>query len=191
MSDQSTKNEQVIEGRTQREEAIRKNLPAKFKIEKNPNQDFGSELWDDIYNLDFLGRSAIREHDKTIVKKAAKHNLDPDMVRAVMFAEHARGHKLGGNYLFNGTPLSDSALPMNIQNDRWASLIDKKPDDLYDPEHNIEAGTVLLKRLTDRIEKPTPEKVGTLWQDTDNNYTNEFGEYIGKVYREKPWRRIE
>ncbi len=34
---------------------------------------------------------------------------------------------------------------------------------MYDPDVNIEASTVLLSRLRDRIEKPTPEKIGTLW----------------------------
>jgi hypothetical protein len=77
---------------------------------------------------------------------------------------------------------------MNIQKERWSSLVDKEPNDLYDPDHNVEAATILLRRISDRIEKPDAAKIGSIWQYTGRENTNEFGEYIGKVYREKPWR---
>lgn len=80
---------------------------------------------------------------------------------------------------------------MNIQKNRWASLVDKDPEDMYDPDVNIEAGTILLRRIKDRIEKPTPEKIGSLWHGLVLEKTDEFGHYIGKVYREKPWRKID
>ena len=75
--------------------------------------------------------------------------------------------------------------------DRWASLIGKQPDDLYDEDANIEAATVLLKRISSRVKKPTPEKVGSIWNFSGREKTNEFGEYIGRVYKEKPWRKID
>lgn len=84
-----------------------------------------------------------------------------------------------------------SVTPMNIQKNRWASLIGKKPEEMYDPDVNIEASALLLSRLWDRIEKPTPAKIGTLWNDLDNQQTNVFGEYIGKVYRDKPWKKLD
>lgn len=80
---------------------------------------------------------------------------------------------------------------MNIQKNRWASLIDKDPDDLYDPDMNIEAATVLLRRIADRIRKPSPEKVGSIWHYLGHEKTDEFGEYIGQLYKEKPWKRLD
>jgi hypothetical protein len=62
----------------------------------------------------------------------------------------------------------------------------KKPEDLYDPNSNVEAATVLLKRIVDRVEKPTPEKIGSIWNYVGREKTNEFGEYIGEVYKKKP-----
>ena len=67
--------------------------------------------------------------------------------------------------------------------------IDKQPEDMYDPDVNIEAATVLLKRIADRIDKPDAAKVGSIWNYTGREKTNEFGEYIGKVYQEKPWAK--
>ena len=62
---------------------------------------------------------------------------------------------------------------------------------MYDPDVNVEAGTLLLSRLRDRIEKPTPEKIGTLWNTLKEKETNVFGNYIGKLYREKPWKKLD
>ncbi len=70
-------------------------------------------------------------------------------------------------------------------------MIDKRPDDLYDPEANIEAATVLLRRIADRIEKPSPEKIGSIWHYLGHEKTDKFGEYIGEIYRKKPWQKIE
>lgn len=80
---------------------------------------------------------------------------------------------------------------MNIQKDRWASLIGKNPQDMYDPDINIEASALLMKRITQRIDKPTPEKVGSIWHYIGHEKTDEFGKYVGKIYREKPWRKID
>ncbi|MCB9988643.1 MAG: hypothetical protein H6868_04815 [Rhodospirillales bacterium] len=174
-----------------REEAIKNDIPVRFEIERDIEQAKKLNVLDDIYNMDFLGRHAVQKHDGTISKYAQKHNIDPDIVRSVMFAENARGHKLGGNYAGDVTRKSESPLPMNIQKHRWSSLVDKQPDDLYDPDTNIEAATILLRRITDRIEKPTAEKVGSVWHHVGRQKTDQFGEYIGKVYKEKPWRKID
>ena len=62
---------------------------------------------------------------------------------------------------------------------------------MYDEDANIEASTILLKRIRDRVEKPTPEKIGTLWNGLGLEENNEFGNYIGELYRKKPWKRID
>lgn len=172
------------------EEAIKKDIPVRFGIEKNRGQH-KAKIWSDLYNLDYLGKNAVRKHNEKIIKYSQKHNLDPDMVRSVMYAENARGHKMGVNYITDKMRQSESVMPMNIQKNRWADLINKKPEDLRDPDDNIEAATILLKRIALRIDRPTPEKVGSIWNYIGHEKTNEFGEYIGKIYREKPWKKIE
>ena len=178
-----------------REKAIMNDTPALFEIERNfpidLNKPILDEVLDNAYTFDSYGRDAVNKHDKPIMKHAQKHNLDPDLIRSVMFAENARGHKFGLNKWADNHKKSDSPLPMNVQKNRWSPLIGKHPDDLYDADNNIEAATILLKRISNRVNKPTPAKVGSIWHYTGREKTNEFGEYIGRVYEEKPWRKID
>ncbi len=177
--------------RVEREKSIKENRPAKFKIEENPEAKDKLDAIDETYHDDARAKAVVVEHDKDILKYAQKHNIDPDVIRSVMYAENARGHKLGVNSVADKMGLSESIMPMNIQQNRWSSLIDKTPGDMYDPAYNIEAVTLLLRRISDRIEKPTPAKVGSIWNYIGREKTNEFGEYVGKVYEYKPWRRAE
>ena len=62
---------------------------------------------------------------------------------------------------------------------------------IYDSDINIEAATILLRRISDRIDRPDAAKIGSIWQYTGREKTNEFGEYIGKIYKEKPWKIID
>lgn len=174
-----------------REEAIKKDIPVRFSIERDLEQYKKLNIWDDLYNIDYLGKAAVKKYDKEIVKYSQKHNLDPDIVRSVMYAENARVHKMGANYITDRIGQSGSVMPMNIQKDRWAGLVNKKPDELYNPDNNIETATVLLKRIAARVDRPAPEKVGSIWNYVGHEKTNEFGEYIGQIYRKKPWKRLD
>lgn len=76
---------------------------------------------------------------------------------------------------------------MNIKKKKWAGLVNKKQDDMHNADVNIEAGTVLLKRIRDRIERPTPEKIGSIWHYAGMENIDEFGNFIGEIYKKKPW----
>lgn len=174
-----------------REEAIKNNIPVLFEIKRDINQLKKLNWLDDVWNIDKLGKNSVRKYDGQIQNYSKKHNIDPDIVRSVMFAENARGHKLGWNSYADREKKSESPLPMNIQKNRWASLVDKEPDDLYDPDNNIEASTVLLRRIADRIDKLNAAKIGSIWHYIGRENTDEFGEYIGQIYEKKPWRIID
>jgi len=113
--------------------------------------------------------------------------MDKDLIRAVMWAENARGHKFGINKLADQLGVSDSPLPMNMNKVTGGKLLNISPEKLYDPEKNIEASTVFLRRIRDRIKNPTPAKIGSLWLFTGQEKTNEFGAFIQRIYNEKPW----
>jgi hypothetical protein len=164
---------------------IQANKPARFEIEENPNADGGSVSWE----LSFLGDWAVETHNATIREMAEKHGVDPDLVRATMWTENARGHKAGFDILADVFGVSDRAYPMNIDKNKWSELVGKTPDDMYDPRVNIEAGVVLLDRITARIKNPTVEKIGSLWLNAGRELTHDFGAYIQRVYDEKPWEK--
>ncbi len=181
----------IVNDPDERELSILDNLPVRFEIRKNDKINIEQNEEYKKYHRSELGNKAVRDNYEHISKYAKKHNLDPNITRSVMYAENARGHKGGLNQIADWVNLSESPLPMNIQKNRWAKLLDKKPDDLYDPDANIETGTILLKRIADRIDKPDASKIGSIWNYIGREQTNEFGEYIGKVYRERPWEQFE
>lgn len=172
----------------EREDSIKKNTDGIFIMKKSSLEGKKQMIWDKIYNMDSLGKRAIHENHDIISKYAQKHNVDPDLIRAVMYAENARGHKGGLNAAAEYVGFSTSKMPMNIQESRWKTLVNAS--DLNEKEKNIEAGTILLKRIRDRVSDPSPENIGTLWNNLKDNETSKFGEYIGTVYREKPWAQI-
>lgn len=180
----------VINDQLLREVFVKDDKPAIFDIRPG-NSGRVSRIADDIRTFDALGAGAVRKYDDKIRTYSRVHNIDPDLVRSVMFAENARGHKLGLNAVADVIGRSDSVMPMNIQKNRWSGFLDKKPEDMYDPDTNIESSVILLRRIANRIDTPTPAKVGTLWNSLKATETNEFGEYIGEVYRKKPWQKID
>lgn len=129
----------------------------------------------------------VKQHDTTIRKVAEKHEVDPDLIRAVMWAENARGHKGPFNLLGDIMGVSETPLPMNINKKTGAKLIKKSPKDLYNATDNIEASAIMLKRISKRIDDPSPAKVGSIWNFAGRETTNDFGEFIQRIYDEKPW----
>ncbi len=173
-----------------RQEILLNNDPAKFEIKDNPDLkpdpvEIGKRLFKDKN----VANKTVQEHDATIKRLAKKHGVDPDMVRAIMWTENARGDKGGLNRLADSVGLSNSQTPMNINGDIWRPLIDKEQGPLNNPEENIEAGVILIKRISDRIENPTPAKIGSVWNFTGRELTSFFGEAIGRAFTEKPWQK--
>ncbi len=179
-------NAPVISEEKARIQNIIEDKPARFQIRRNPEAD-GSERF---HERRLLGRRAVIMEDPTIREMAEKHGVDPDLIRAVMWAENARGHKFGLNRVADNFRLSDTPLPMNMNMNKetGAKLLGKKPDDLYDVRNNIEAAAIFLKRIRDRIDdpNPTPAQIGSIWIFTGSEQTNDWGEFIQRVYDEKP-----
>lgn len=180
-------NPPIVNKAATREYILMHDLPAKFEIRDNPDARKNLNIIDDIWHREGMAKKIVKENDGKITGYAKKHKVDPDLIRSVMFAENARGHKIFLNSLGDKVHKSSSPLPMNIDKNRWAGLIKKKPEDLYNPDYNIEASTVLIKRIRDRIDNPTPAKIGSLWHSSARENTDEMGEYINDVYRRKPW----
>ena len=147
------------------------------------------------------GRAAVTEHDAIIVEEARSQSLDPDLLRAVIYLENARGGAYGRPSDTVQRQLPDwvredvlshfgldkpSILPMNIQPSTWGSLgLDH--DNAFDPVTNIRAGATLLRRIVDRLPDPDPAKVGSNYNFTGRERVNDYGAALDRIYREKPW----
>jgi len=175
----------IVSKGTDRIDSIVGDTPALFQVQSNAEAS-SEETW---YELPALGSSAVEKHDDAIKQAAEKHDVDPDLIRAVMWAENARGHHGGLNDLADIVGGSKSIMPMNMNENTGARLTGGQPEDMNDPQANIDASAKFLKGITDRLSGPTDAaKIGTLWNSTGKEKTSDFGEYIGRLYREKPWK---
>jgi len=168
-----------------RRESITSDRPGYFSVEKYTDAEEGPTVWE----FDRLGRDAVAQNDKEIEIASRRNGIDPDLVRAVMWVENSRGHKLGLNMLADTLGLSDSKLPMNIRPDMWGSLADGDASELDDAGANIDASARLLKGIITRLTNPNPESVGTAWNNLSADKTNDVGAAIARIYRERPWRK--
>jgi hypothetical protein len=77
-------------------------------------------------------------------------------------------------------------LPMNISQEIWAGLLG--PDaDLSDPLLNVRAGTLLLRRIQERITAPTVAKVSSIFHITGREKVHRNGGRVSQFYEERPW----
>jgi hypothetical protein len=163
------------------------NTPAIFDIKVDHTVSVDSKFYEDIETA----KQALELYDLHIITSAHKHNIDPDLIRSIMWAENVRGSQIGLGYTLDRLKASKTILPMNIYKNLWYSIIPNGKKNLYNAEHNIEAGTIIIKRLQSRIVNSTPEKIGALWNSMAFEKTNEYAIYIGHVYKEKPWKEAK
>jgi peptidoglycan hydrolase-like protein with peptidoglycan-binding domain len=163
--------------------SIVNNIPTRFEIEEGASSGDEAPWYKDIYTA----QKVLKKYTSIIDLMAKKHNLDPDLIRAVMWAENARGSYWGAGYVLDEMKASETIMPMNINKDIWYKLVSDDSNDLYSPVQNIEAATILLKRIQDRIVNPTPEKIAAIWHFIGHEKTNNYSAYVGRVYKEKPW----
>lgn len=174
----------TLRNEAERIENVLANKPARFNIEDSPDADASSPL----HEIKSIGIAAIERYGKIMEEEARKQGVDPNLVKAISFSENARGHYLGMAEVFEKLDLAKSIFPMNIRPDIWGKL-DPSKADFTDPRTNIRAGVRLIKRITDRIEDPTPEKIATLWNSIRQEEVIDFGAYVGRMFRERPWEQ--
>lgn len=166
----------------ERTENILADKPSRFDIRENSKAK-SDDPW---YASAWAGNAAIASYGTAIEKEAKRQGVDPDLAKAIVYSENARGRYFGSAKAAEGVDMADSFLPMNINPTIWGGLgIDRKSASDY--LTNIRAGITLIKRISDRIDNPTPEKVASIWNYTGRELVNDFGAYVGRMYRETPW----
>jgi len=155
---------------------------ARFEIKDNSKASDEAPWYESVD----AGKSSVASYGKIIEAEARRQGVDPDLVKAIVFAENARGHYFGAARAAEGFGLSKTILPMNIDPKIWGKLgIDEKS--AFDLQTNVKAGISLIKRIAERIDNPTPAKIASIWNFTGRENTNDFGAYVDRIYREKKW----
>jgi peptidoglycan hydrolase-like protein with peptidoglycan-binding domain len=173
----------VVNTSADRIRSILENAPARFEIADNPKEDGSAPLW----RRHDKGTKAVDTFNGIIEREAMRIGVDPDLVRAVMYYENADGHNAGLNDLGDFLGTSKTVMPMNINPKIWGALGIETREAARSPERNIRAAALLLKRIGDRLDDPTPEKIGSIWNGVGMETVNHRGARIGRIYREKPW----
>lgn len=163
----------------QRRDSILKNTPARFVIKDNPDADGRKP----IYELPF--ESDVGKYDRLMHDKAQKHNVDPDLVRAIAHMETTHGKY---DLPFSWLDKNKSILPMNINAKYWEGLGYTR-EDLKDPEKNIDAGAKLLKAIIDRVPNASVRSVATLYQNLAADKVSDYGARVDRIYKEKLWEK--
>jgi soluble lytic murein transglycosylase len=107
---------------------------------------------DPIYTVyEWLSPARFHQFDKVIRLVAAEHQLDPMLVKAVVWRESRFDpHKIGSAGERGLMQVSERAAR------EWAremQLANFQPDDLFDPRTNLEAGTWYLRRAFEHWEQ--------------------------------------
>jgi hypothetical protein len=165
--------------------AIKNNRPAVFKVSDSARASGTAPSRREHE----IGVEAVRKHDKTITEEAARFGVDPNLVRAIMYIENADGHRFGLDRSAQDFGRASSLLPMNIKPKIWEGIGGVQREQFRDPKFNIRAGVALIKEIRDRIENPSPAKIGSVWQFTGRETVSDNGAKIEAAFRQKIWQR--
>lgn len=174
----------TINDRHERRKAIRENLPARFDIEDDSKETGAVPR---LNEFDKIGRDAIAKYNSIIEEEARKQGVDPDLVRAIVYVENARGW-------YDVVKRKPSSIrPMNINFRLWEGLGGIKPENARDPEINIRAGVELIKRIAERVDNPNPRVIASLWHFIGREKTSkderQFAARVSYVYEHKIWEK--
>ncbi|MDQ7788746.1 MAG: hypothetical protein RDU41_01685 [Clostridia bacterium] len=160
--------------------SILENKQARFPCAANPAASGRAPL----YRSHRLGVEAITKYGKIADSEAKRQGVDPIMVRAILYYENADGHKGGLDKKLDEWGLSRSQQPMSLRADIWGGLGVTRDSP---PRQHIRAAVTLIKRITDRLDHPTPDRIGTLWNSLSARRVTQRGARIGWIYEDQPW----
>ena len=157
----------------------------RFNIDENP-KEVGSAPSDREHDE---GISAVNKHDSIIEQEAGAQMVDPDLVRAIMYVENADESQGAFTKFVEDLGLAKTLLPMNINPRLWAGLIGVKEEEFHNPEVNIRAAVALIKRIQERVDGPTPAKVGSIYNFAGREKVSNFGARVQKAFDNRLWER--
>jgi WXG100 family type VII secretion target len=167
----------VLQNSGDRRKAILLDVPAKFNVADNPKAD-GSEP---LYELSAM--SQVNDHAATIDAAAKALNVDPTLVKAVMYMETTHGYY---DAPLDWVGKNVSIRPMNVNVNFWKDL--GIPREYYnDPKVNIFVGSYLIREIQQRTVDPDVTKIATLYNNLSAEQVNDYGKRVTELYRDRPW----
>ena len=176
-----------LKTKQERTQSILNNTFGKIDIEANPKADKEARKFlEDLLEGNKIAKIQYMVYGNKIEKEAAKQAVDPRLVKAIMYMEVSHGGIYG--YPAEILNKADIILPMNIRS-MWLPL-GKQGADLKNIDDNIQIGVTLIKRIQDRLENPTVEKIATLYNSLAKDKVTDYGARVGEIYRTQPWKSL-
>jgi hypothetical protein len=171
----------------ERKKSIINNSDGVIYVKSNPNADKEARKFLEDWLLgDKLATTQYIVFGNKVRNEAIKQGLDPKLALSIMYMEVSHGGMYG--YPSEMLGKSDSILPMNVRS-MWLPL-GKKGADLRNIDDNIQIGITLIKRIQDRLDNPTVEKIATLYNSLAKDEVSDYGARVGEIYRTQPWKSI-
>lgn len=165
--------------------ALKNDVPARFDIAETPHQTGDAPF----RRQHSKGVEAVKKYDAVIHREAQRQDVDSNLIRAIMYVENADGSHYGLESVLTALGAAKTLMPMNINPKTWEGMDGKSIKDFKDPEKNIAAAVALIRRIRDRIENPTPSKIGSIWNFTGREKVSSLGARIGRAYKERLWEK--
>ena len=165
--------------------SIKQDTRARFDIADNPQADGGAP----IYRVHSVGAATVANFDRIIERGARRQHVDPDLVRAIMYVENADGHYFGLGKFREGIGLVQTIEPMNVHQEIWAGIGGISPQELHRGEQNVRAAVIILARIIERLDDPTPAKVATIYNSTGKEKVSGYGERVRIALETRAWEK--
>ena len=159
---------------------LQDDTPALFAIEENDDANPNYGAWRSVHRA---GAAAVERYALVIEEEARRQGVVPDWVKAIMYVENAHGWY---GPPFEAIGVAETLFPMNINPELWSTLSDP-PADLSDPRMNIRNAVTLIRRITDRVDKPTLAKVASIWIFAGAERVGDYGARVQDVYDRQLW----
>ncbi|MBS8269094.1 hypothetical protein DYI26_10210 [Halomonas litopenaei] len=174
----------VVNIEADRLKIILTNAPAIFEISENRN----THPTNPLHELDFM--SEVRNNDFMYYEVAIEVGVDPALLMAIAHMESTRGWY--DRFTAMVQP-PKTFRPMNIYLERWLPLAQElgydREDIINNTRDNIRLGAEIIKRIEERVTRPTVEKVASIYYFLGSELVNNYGIKVKEFYETQPWIR--
>ncbi|MFP8966134.1 hypothetical protein ACKC9G_06125 [Pokkaliibacter sp. CJK22405] len=165
----------VLQNSRERHQSIIDDTPALFNIVDN----FGADGSEPMIELSYF--DVTKANFSAINEAANTHNLDADLIRAIMYLETTHG------YYDKIYPWRNTILPMNVSYTYWKDLgVDETF--LEDTRNNIDTGAKILKRIQDRVSDPSVAKIASIYNFMGKEIVSDYGARVATIYQKQLWK---
>jgi len=136
---------------------------------------------------EFSSFSEVAKNNNLIDSLSKKHNVDSDLVKAIMYMETTRGQY---DRIIAPLDLNKTVRPMNVNTVYWGNTFGTRKELKTNPAKNIEAGIKMLKSIINNVQpNATIAQIATLYNSINATKVNDYGARVQEIYDKKLWEQ--